>query len=235
MNSFENNDDPSSTQDLLSLSNESDSSDQPLFLSSSLLSHIMIFMKSYKPSSYEHIALVIIFILYGIGMGFYAGTQPIGQWRFFSWHPLLMTIGMIALPGIAAVTKKLGGYTNTKIHAIVSWLAIFSTLGGYYIIYQNKENNGARHLTSTHANVGIFVMINMIGLGLFGSIVLHPDFGIDKTNKTLRSLHKLGARIVLIIAWFTAVLGLYTLVPNDYVKLMVYAAPLVSLVPYSLM
>lgn len=44
-----------------------------------------------------------------------AGIQPTGKWRFFSWHPLLMTIGMVGLMGIGAITKKLGGYTNTKV------------------------------------------------------------------------------------------------------------------------
>lgn len=44
-----------------------------------------------------------------------AGIQPTGKWRFFSWHPFLMTIGMIGVMGISAATKKLGGYTNTKV------------------------------------------------------------------------------------------------------------------------
>ena len=54
-------------------------------------------------------------LCHGIGLGYYAGIQPITKWRFFSWHPLLLTLGMIAIPGIGAVTKKMGGYTNTKV------------------------------------------------------------------------------------------------------------------------
>jgi len=146
-----------------------------------------------------------------------------------------MTIGMIALPGIATVTKKKGGYVNTKIHGILSWLGIFCTLGGYYVIYQNKEMNGAPHLTTPHAWAGIFVMGNMCMFGTVGGVLLHPDFGMAKTNQTYRLAHKLGGRVVLIIAWFTAVMGLNTLVGNDYPKLLTYAAPLVCLVPYSLM
>lgn len=180
-------------------------------------------------------ALVVVFVLYGIGFGYYAGIQPIMEWRFFSWHPFLMTLGMITLPGVASVTKKMGGYTNTKMHGILAWLGIFCMLAGWYAIYLNKERNGAQHLTSTHATVGVFVMCNMIGLGLAGGVVLHPDFGLDKTNKTVRLAHKLGARLILVLAWFTAVLGLYQLVSESYMKLMIYAAPLIALAPYSIM
>jgi len=49
------------------------------------------------------------FLVYALGAGYYAGTRPNGQWRSpFSWHPFLMTVGMIGCMGIAAVTKKLG-------------------------------------------------------------------------------------------------------------------------------
>jgi hypothetical protein len=54
-------------------------------------------------------------MIYSLIGGYFAGIQPIGQWRLFSFHPMLMTIGMIGHFGIAAITKKLGGYTNTKV------------------------------------------------------------------------------------------------------------------------
>ena len=59
--------------------------------------------------------LVTALVLFSLGGGYFAGLQPINQWRFFSWHPLLMTCGMVGCFGVGAVTKKLGGYTNTKV------------------------------------------------------------------------------------------------------------------------
>jgi hypothetical protein len=59
--------------------------------------------------------LVAALVVFSLGGGYLAGLQPINQWRFFSWHPLLMTCGMVGCFGIGAVTKKLGGYTNTKV------------------------------------------------------------------------------------------------------------------------
>ena len=39
-----------------------------------------------------------------------------GGWKSpFSWHPFLMTAGMVSFMGIGAMTKKLGGYDNTKV------------------------------------------------------------------------------------------------------------------------
>ena len=55
-----------------------------------------------------------------------AGTQPKGAgWRAFSWHPMLMTCGMVGMVGSAAVTKKLGGYTNTKVRTFLKGLFIW--------------------------------------------------------------------------------------------------------------
>jgi len=46
-----------------------------------------------------------------------AAVQPDGAgWRFFSYHPLLMTLGFVLCMGNGALVKKMGGYTNTKIH-----------------------------------------------------------------------------------------------------------------------
>ena len=53
--------------------------------------------------------LKIAFLVYAVGAGYYAATRPNGEWKNpFSWHPFLMTVGMIGCMGIAAVTKKLG-------------------------------------------------------------------------------------------------------------------------------
>ena len=67
-----------------------------------------------------HKRLVTLFVIFTFVQGYLAGVQPSGEgWRYFSWHPFLMTGGFVGLMGIAAVTKKLGGYTNTKV-----WMAI---------------------------------------------------------------------------------------------------------------
>lgn len=142
---------------------------------------------------------------------------------------------MIGMPGIAAVTKKLGGYANTKLHAVMSFASTLLSLSGIYVIYKNKEMAEKYHLTSNHTMMGAGVMVSCIGLGMVGSIVLHPDFGIDKTNQTIRAAHKWGARITLMLAWVTAFLGLFQMIEQEGMKLAAYAFPLVALVPFVLM
>lgn len=192
-------------------------------------------ISTFKPTTTQYYVLVGLLSAYGLAFGYYAGIQPISAWRFFSWHPFLMTCGMITIPGIAAVTKKLGGYANTKTHALLGWLSILMSGAGLYVIYQNKESMGKAHLTTVHAWSGVLVFVNMVAVGLVGSIFLHPDFGLRKTDKLIRFAHKTFSRLVVIAGWATACYGFYQLLPpSDLVKLIIFAAPLVCFVPYTL-
>lgn len=142
---------------------------------------------------------------------------------------------MVGFAGIGAVTKKLGGYTNTKLHALFGFLSMICNFVGLYIIYNNKEINGFQHLKTAHAKIGLALALACFGLGLAGSVFLHPDWGVAKTNTTIRFWHKTASRIALILSWFTAALGLQQLIPKDAVSLAIYGVPLLLLVPFTLM
>lgn len=75
--------------------------------------------------------------------------------------------------------------------------------------------------------------VTFLSLGLAGSIFLHPDFGIDKTNKLIRTAHKLASRATIAVAWITALGGLLQLGAEPIV-LALYAVPLLALAPLSL-
>jgi uncharacterized membrane protein len=116
---------------------------------------------------------------------------------------------------------------------MLGWASIFASFAGLYCIYRNKENNGFEHLKTPHSRIGAFVVLNCVALGLAGGIFLHPDFGVDKTNKTIRKAHKTASRLVLLLAWMTAFFGLLQLT-QDYVTLALYGVPLIGLVPFTL-
>jgi hypothetical protein len=93
---------------------------------------------------------------------------------------------------------------------------------------------GYGHLKTNHAIAGISVFLGCIMIGMAGGIFLHPDFGIDKTNKTIRFAHKMASRLLIMLAWFTAFMGLMQLT-TDTVTLTLYAAPLIVLTPLALL
>jgi hypothetical protein len=78
-------------------------------------------------------------------------------------------------------------------------------------------------------------MCSCIGLGLAGGVFLHPDFGVDKTNKTIRLVHKMASRIVLMLAWFTAFSGLQQMTPDNGLMWLPFGLPLLVLVPFVLL
>ena len=76
-------------------------------------------------------------------------------------------------------------------------------------------------------------MVNCILLGMAGGIFLHPDFGIDNTNTTIRTAHKVASRITLLLAWINSFVGLYNLTSNTII-LLLYGLPLLLVVPFVL-
>ena len=191
---------------------------------------------SNKPSETSYRLIVITFLAYSLFAGWYISTRPKGKWKSpFSWHPFLMTLGMTGSMGIAAVTKKLGGYTNTKIHGMLASFGFMLSLGGLYAIFQNKNLYEKPHFTSTHGKIGLAVMVSMVGPLLAGGVFLHPDFGIDKTNKLYRKVHKMFSRVLMGIAWANSIYGLYGLRSSHPLEIILYGVPLLALAPLTLM
>jgi hypothetical protein len=183
----------------------------------------------------KHKILSVAFALYTLIVGRMISTQPEGaKWSFFSWHPFLMVTGFIGLMGISSVTKKLGGYTNTKLHGILASLGLISALAGLYVIWKNKEIHGKDHITTTHALMGIITVACAVGPAIVGAVFLHPDFGMDKTNQQFRFAHKWFGRVVIASAYVTGFFGLKHMTSDIWV-LLTYAVPLMILGPMTLL
>ena len=122
-----------------------------------------------------------------------------------------MLVAFVALAGNASLIKKVGGYNNTKMHGYLMGAAIALGSFGYYVIHSNKDLMKKAHLTTLHGKLGAVCMLGYIGLGLFGSVALDPQWGMLKTNGFLRKAHKLSGRVVTWLAWTTSVLGFTTM------------------------
>ena len=145
-----------------------------------------------------------------------------------------MMVGFVGCFGIAAVTKKLGGYTNTKNHGNIATIGTISSLGGLYAIYHNKNLMERPHFTSIHGKMGLALVVMSVMIGLGGLVFLHPDYGQMKTNKTIRFAHKTTARLILGLGWVTAFLGLYTMTQNT-IDLAMFGLPLLVFAPLTIL
>jgi hypothetical protein len=159
-----------------------------------------------EKSTNVHNTLKWPLIMYGLLGGLTIGNV-FGEWVWFSWHPMCMLLAYVSLAGNAALIKKIGGYENTKTHGYMMSGAIALASLGFYVIYSNKEMFGKPHFMSIHGKLGVTVLALYFAIGAFGAIALHPDFGIMKTNKTLRTVHKFAGRTATATAWFCCVLG----------------------------
>ena len=90
------------------------------------------------------------------------------------------------------------------------------------------------HETNIDATVGLTAFSGCILPGVAGAVFLHPDFGIDKQNKIYRSVHKYASRALLLLAWTATISGLKTLIGDDIQTLIIFAAPLVLVAPFTL-
>jgi hypothetical protein len=71
----------------------------------------------------------------------------------------------IGLATISALVKKLGGYTNTQLHGLLSFLAVSSMFAGYYVIWANKEAMNKPHITTNHAYSGVGSIVDYLVVG----------------------------------------------------------------------
>ena len=53
--------------------------------------------------------------------------------------------------GTATLTKKRMGYVNTKMHGMIAMAGLFLSIGGFYVIYENKNQMGKDHFTTLHS------------------------------------------------------------------------------------
>ncbi len=72
----------------------------------------------------------------------YAGWPP----RWFTLHPLLMFIGFLAAGPIGILFKRKGGRSNTLVHAYAMSLACVLSLGGWFVIYEQKNMLGKLYM-----------------------------------------------------------------------------------------
>ncbi len=132
-----------------------------------------------------------------------AGWPP----RWFSFHPLLMFLAFVCAAWCGIAAKQKGGRTNTLNHAWLLCTATLLSLAGWYVIYEQKNMNRKLHNTSWHAWLGL-ATIGMYVLGACGGLsALHPDFGVARKSKLVRTTHRRSSRFATAVAFVACVSG----------------------------
>ena len=145
-------------------------------------------------------------------------------WRWFSLHPLLMTMAFIAAAGSGITVKRMGGRTNTLMHGYAMLSAFALALAGWYVIYQQKAKAtaeplplpgsrvmplplaacqvmlGKPHNTSWHSLQGLLAIGGYALGAAAGLFALHPDLGQYRSSKGVRLAHKLASRAASLAA-----------------------------------
>lgn len=104
-----------------------------------------------------------------------------------------------------------------------------TVLGGFaaYVIYSNKEMNNKPHLLTYHGKIGAFVILGFIGLAFAGYFALSPDWGVLRTNKQLRFVHKYSGKLLILLSWIGMMLHVSSMYANSMPIQAAFGLPLV--------
>jgi hypothetical protein len=141
-----------------------------------------------------------------------------GKLIWYSWHPFFMVLAFVPLSINAILLKKIGGYENTKAHGTLMLLSTLAAGFAFYVIYSNKNMNKKPHFKSPHGQSGLVILVLYGSLALVGMVGLNPDFGVFRTNKTVRFVHKWLGKMVSVLTWIVMIWQFITFSPNTIAK-----------------
>lgn len=144
---------------------------------------------------------------------------------------MLLSVFLCAPLGV--LLKKIGGLENTLLHAYLFFTGMVLMAFGFYVIYSNKNMLGKEHFTTVHGIAGLVVVMGWVLMWAAGLTFLHPTYGLKstKTNKLVRLGHKLGGRVMWIVACYACFTGFST-IEKSQVKQALLVLASVGLAPF---
>lgn len=144
---------------------------------------------------------VLLYSVLSIG---YVVSLP-GEWVWFNWHPLAMMLCFITFAINAILIKKIGGHDNTETHGKILSAGILLCIFGWYVAETDEQFKLTEK--TLHHKLGGITWLSYVLMGVGGFITLHPDYGIMRTNQTVRKFHHYGGKFLIALSWFVCVLG----------------------------
>lgn len=139
--------------------------------------------------------------------------------ELFPWHPLLISIGFLALmtEGIMTAVRFRPNEGTTRVaaitnHALIQAAATACVTLGFYAIYHSKDLKGKQHFTSLHGKVGLVTFLLALASPLLGVLSFRRLGLIQKFpqdwHPRLKWLHRLVSAYAYILGMVTIQLAL---------------------------
>lgn len=152
-------------------------------------------------------------------------------WPVWFWyHPAAMMVAYFIFMSNAVLIKKLGGKQATKMHGYLMAVATLCAAFGWYVIHSNKAAMGKKHITTWHGLIGLVVLLSTFAAALAGMLLLDPDFGMMAKSRLARLLHRYSGKGIITLAFFTSLLGWYTIKQQNILLVTLFTGPLALLI-----
>ncbi|XP_060526819.1 transmembrane reductase CYB561D2-like [Cylas formicarius] len=161
------------------------------------------------------IACVVTFVYVVLKLSFR------GDFVFFTWHPVLMSIGYMLLmtAGFFAINKnntywrfKTTGTTRVRVHFIAIGAGYTLSLVAFLVVYVNKNNLNKSHFVSWHGLCGVIALASTLPPIINGIVLLYKKElkDIIKNAKLVKFIHVSSGCLSFLFGSITLLLSPYT-------------------------
>ncbi|KAF5300505.1 hypothetical protein FQA39_LY02304 [Lamprigera yunnana] len=174
--------------------------------------------RTYQSKIYEYLTIVVhIFIVAYCVFTLYLCLSY--ELFFFTWHPVLLSLGWVLLMGEGILifapgnrlTTALSHKTKVKLHWIIQSISLGSGVIGFIVIYINKDLHNKPHFHSWHGILGLISTVLFIPVGMSGIIALYSFNFRDYIHPiTTKLIHRICGVATFVAGGVTILLSLYT-------------------------
>ncbi|KAL5014945.1 hypothetical protein ScPMuIL_009215 [Solemya velum] len=138
----------------------------------------------------------------------------------FSWHPTLMAIafvflmfeGLLVFSPESSLLHRSPNLTKIKFHWLVQGAAVTCALGGFLVIYANKNVYDKPHFLTWHGYMGVITIIFLCMQSIGGTFAKYPALAkaIGMRLSEIRLYHATSGAVTFTLVCLSLMLGLYT-------------------------
>ncbi|XP_020293216.1 cytochrome b561 domain-containing protein 2-like isoform X2 [Pseudomyrmex gracilis] len=142
-----------------------------------------------------------------------------GNYSFFAWHPICMSVGVglliteavFSISGEAYIASKLARRNRVTIHWILHTIGLALIGIGFVIIIVNKVNMNNSHFATPHSQLGLVTIVLSVLTATFGILAKNTVWVYPRVRPILiKVAHACGGIGITILLLATLITGTYT-------------------------